>query len=115
GKLGARVIGQVRSTDTSYHWIVKEVQFIGSSGTAPTTFTITASAGANGAITPSGSVTVNQAANQSFTITPNSGYVVSSVTVDGASAGAVTSYTFTNVQANHTISASFALSATDTN
>lgn len=29
GKLGARVVGQVRTTDTSYHWIVKEVQVIG--------------------------------------------------------------------------------------
>ena len=73
----------------------------------PTTFTITASAGSGGSISPSGTVTVNQGASQSFTITPNSGYNVSSVTVDGASQGAITSYTFSNVQANHTISAAF--------
>ena len=73
----------------------------------PTTFTVTASAGANGSITPSGSVVVNSGANQAFTITPNSGYQVASVLVDGVSQGAVTSYTFTNVTANHTISASF--------
>jgi chitinase len=83
--------------------------------TSSTTFTITASAGANGSISPSGSVVVNQGANQSFTVTPNSGYVVSSVTVDGASVGAVSSYTFSNVQANHTISATFTASAGDTN
>jgi parallel beta-helix repeat protein len=79
------------------------------------TFTITASAGSNGTISPTGPVTVNQGANQAFTITPNSGYVVSTVTVDGTSVGAVTSYTFSNVQANHTISASFTASVSDTN
>jgi uncharacterized membrane protein len=79
-----------------------------SSGAAPT-FTITATAGANGAVTPSGSVVVNQGADQSFTITPNSGYQVANVLVDGASAGAVTTYTFSNVQADHTINATFSL------
>ena len=74
-----------------------------------TTFAITASAGANGSISPTGTITVNQGASQSFTITPNSGYNVSSVTVDGANQGAITSYTFSNVQANHTISAAFQL------
>jgi endoglucanase len=79
-----------------------------------TSFTITASAGTNGSITPSGAVSVTQGANQTFTIHPNSGYVVSAVTVDGSSVGAVTSYTFSNVQAAHTISASFAPAATFT-
>ncbi len=78
---------------------------------APATFTITASAGANGSISPSGNVVVNQGANQTFTITPNSGFAVSGVTVDGTSVGAVTTYTFSNVQANHTISATFAAQA----
>ena len=76
-----------------------------------TTFTITASAGSGGSISPSGTVTVNQGANQTFTITPNSGFTVSSVTVDGANQGAITSFTFSNVQANHTISATFASSS----
>jgi hypothetical protein len=79
-------------------------------GGGPTTFTISASAGSNGSISPSGSVTVNQGANQTFTITPSSGFTVSGVTVDGSSVGAVTSYTFSNVQANHSISATFASS-----
>ncbi len=48
-------------------------------------------------------------ADQSFTITPDSGYQVADVLVDGASVGAVTSYTFNNVMANHTIAASFAM------
>ena len=76
-----------------------------------TTWTITASAGANGSIAPSGAVVVTQGASQAFTITPNSGYHVAGVTVDGASAGAVTSYTFTNVTANHTIAATFAVNS----
>ena len=73
------------------------------------THTITATAGANGTISPSGSVTVNHGGSQTFTITPNTGYHVADVLVDGISVGAVTSYTFTNVTANHTIAASFAI------
>ncbi|MBI5016656.1 MAG: hypothetical protein HZB55_14350 [Deltaproteobacteria bacterium] len=73
------------------------------------TYTVTASAGANGSISPSGSVTVNRGASQSFTITPAAGYHVAGVAVDGASVGAVTSYTLSNVTANHTISATFAV------
>ncbi len=75
--------------------------------TAGTTFTINATAGANGRITPSGNIIVNQGSNVSFSITPNAGYRVNSVLVDGVSIGAVTSYAFNNVNANHTISASF--------
>jgi hypothetical protein len=78
-----------------------------------TNFTITASAGSGGSISPSGTVTVAQGANQTFTITANSGFKVSSVTVDGANQGAITSYTFSNVQANHTISAAFVVSTTN--
>jgi uncharacterized repeat protein (TIGR02543 family) len=72
------------------------------------TYTITASTGTNGTISPSGSVSVTGGANQTFTVSPASGYQVAALTVDGASVGAVTSYTFTNVTANHMISASFA-------
>src|SRR5207247_1982956 len=73
------------------------------------THTITASAGANGGISPSGAVTVNHGANQTFTITPAANYHVADVLVDAASVGAVTTYTFNNVTAAHTISASFAI------
>ena len=71
------------------------------------TYTIVATAGANGAITPSGSVTVNEGADQSFAIAANAGYHIASVLVDGESVGAVESYTFQNVTANHTIEATF--------
>jgi hypothetical protein len=72
------------------------------------TFNITASAGANGAISPSESISVNYGDNQTFTITANTGYYIVDVTVNGSSVGAVSSYTFTNVQAAYTISATFA-------
>jgi hypothetical protein len=71
------------------------------------TYTITAAADANGGITPSGMITLNTGGSQTFTITPNIGYQILSVIVDGASKGAVTTYTFTNVTANHTINAYF--------
>jgi hypothetical protein len=73
------------------------------------TYTLTPSAGSNGSITPSSVVTVNSGGSQIFTITPNSGYQVASVTVDGVSVGALSSYTFSSVTANHTINATFVL------
>ena len=74
---------------------------------AQSTYTIQASAGANGTITPSGTITVTQGANQSFSMIPNTGYEVQNVYIDGNSAGALTSYTFTNVTANHQIYVTF--------
>ncbi len=71
------------------------------------TYTITASAGANGSISPSGTVTVNSGANQTFTISPNNGYSIGDVKVDGGSVGKVSSYTFSNVTGNRSIEASF--------
>ncbi|MBD3316163.1 MAG: carbohydrate-binding protein, partial [Chitinivibrionales bacterium] len=71
------------------------------------TFEITASAEVGGAISPSGAVTVIEGSSQEFTITPDAGYVIQDVVVDGASQGAVTSYTFNNVSADHTIEATF--------
>ena len=75
---------------------------------APPTYTITASAGPGGSILPSGAVAIKSGGSQTFRITPNAGYSISGVTVDGSTAGAVASYTFRNVTANHTITASFA-------
>ena len=71
-------------------------------------YTIIASAGVGGSISPSGSVTANHGTNQTFTITPNTGYVILNVVVDGSSVGSVSSYTFSNVNAGHAISATFA-------
>jgi type IV pilus assembly protein PilY1 len=71
------------------------------------TFTITATAGTGGTISPSGSVTVIEGADQAFTITADTGYAVADVLVDGVSQGAIASYTFSTVTANHTITVSF--------
>ena len=73
------------------------------------TYTIAATAGDNGSISPSGAVTVNHEADQTFTITPDSHYQVVDVVVDNVSVGAVSTYTFTNVTADHTIHATFAV------
>ena len=72
-----------------------------------TNYTITASAGANGTITPSGAVLVQAGNSQTFTIGVNSGYSISNVLMDGSSVGTPSSYTFNNVQTNHTISVFF--------
>ncbi|MGI6403399.1 MAG: InlB B-repeat-containing protein [Oscillospiraceae bacterium] len=71
------------------------------------TYTITATAGAGGSISPSGGVTVNSGDSRTFTITPNSNYSIADVKVDDVSQGKITSYTFDNVTADHTISVTF--------
>jgi len=79
----------------------------GSSGTPVIVHTITASADSNGQITPFGQVPVNDGASLAFSITANTGYQIADVLVDGVSQGAISSYTFTNVVADHSISVSF--------
>ena len=69
--------------------------------------TITASAGTGGTISPTGTVLINDGANQTFTITPNTGYHIATLTVDGSAVTPAATYTFTSVTANHTIAASF--------
>ena len=76
-------------------------------GEAAQKYTITATAGEGGSITPNGDVSVKEGASQTFAITANNGYEIADVLVDGSSVGAVESYTFSDVKANHTISASF--------
>jgi hypothetical protein len=77
-----------------------------------TVYTVTASAGSGGSISPSGSTSVVQTGSLTYKITASGGFAVSDVLVDGKSVGRVSSYTFSNVSANHTISATFASSAT---
>jgi len=72
-------------------------------------WSIFASAGAGGTITPSGQVMVPNGTNQSFTITPSATYHIAGLAVDGVNVTPVSVFTFTNVRANHTIAASFAL------
>ena len=76
-------------------------------GSPIVTFTITATAGNNGTISPSGEVIVVQGEDTTFNITPNNGYIISALLIDGNSVTITNSYTFTDVQANHTIHADF--------
>ena len=73
-----------------------------------TTYTITATQSANGSIIPSGVTTVNSGDSTNYSITPNVGYSVATLTVDGSTVTPATSYAFNNVTANHTITATFA-------
>ncbi|MBO4875011.1 MAG: choice-of-anchor J domain-containing protein [Bacteroidales bacterium] len=84
---------------------------------AATTYTIVATAGNGGTITPNGTVTVNEGADQPFTITANAGYRIASVLVDGVEAISELAnnvYAFTNVTANHTIAATFEAASSTT-
>ena len=77
------------------------------SGHSYSYYTIKATAGAGGSISPSGSVSVREGRDQTFTITPDKGYAVANVKIDGKSIGAVKSYTFENVSRTHTIEVIF--------
>ena len=99
-------------TDTNYTTLTGEIELLyhksnggGSSGYSY--YTIEATAGAGGSISPSGSVSVREGRDQTFTITPDKGYAVSNVKIDGKSIGAVKSYTFENVSRTHTIEVIF--------
>ena len=104
-------------TNGTYNYWVRVLDFCGhqdssvATVTVYSTHTITASAGTNGSITPSGSVNVTHNASQAFTIAPNTGYHVADVQVDGSSVGALTAYTFSAVTTTHTIAASFTINS----
>ncbi len=70
-------------------------------------YTIFASSGSGGSISPNGEISVSQGGSKTFYISPSSGYSISNVTVDGGNKGSISSYTFSNVSSNHTISATF--------
>lgn len=76
-------------------------------GGSTTYYTIKAEAGDGGSISPSGRVHVARGSNKTFTITPDEGYRIADVLVDGKSVGAVSRYTFENVRTDHTIEAIF--------
>ena len=78
-----------------------------SSGSNYSYYTIKATAGTGGAISPSGNVSVREGRDQTFTITPDKGYAVANVKIDGKSIGAVKSYIFENVRRTHTIEVIF--------
>ena len=98
-------------TDTNYTTLTGEVELYHKSssggGWYDSYYTIKATAGAGGSISPSGNVSVREGRDQPFTITPDKGYAVANVKIDGKSIGAVKSYTFENVSRTHTIEVVF--------
>ena len=91
------------NTTVYAHWV-----YIGGGGSSGYSYyTIKATAGAGGSISPSGNVSVREGRDQTFTITPDKGYAVANVKIDGKSIGAVKSYTFENVRRTHTIEVIF--------
>jgi len=103
-----RVDGESKGAVTAYAFTNVIASHTIAAAFARNTFTITATAGANGVISPSGTLTVNEGASQTFTITPSAGCHVADVLVNGVSLGSVTSHTFTGIAADHTITAAFA-------
>ena len=93
---------------TSYTFTAVDTSHTISASFAPTSYAIVASAGPGGSISPVDTVAVACGADQAFTITPDPGFGVLDVTVDGGSVGADTTYTFAGVTADHTIDAAFA-------
>jgi Tfp pilus tip-associated adhesin PilY1 len=86
---------------------IKADHTIAASFAATGLFTIATTPGSNGSIWPAGPVSVAPGADQTFSIIPDAGYAVDEVKVDGKKKGALTAYTFENVDEDHTISATF--------
>jgi hypothetical protein len=70
-------------------------------------YSITATASTGGSVNPNGLTTVYYGDSRNYVITASSGYMIDTARIDGVSVGAVTTYTFSNVKGNHTISATF--------
>ena len=108
GSVGYSVSANTNNTSrTGTITIAGKTFTVTQSGSSLNSYTITAVAGSNGSISPSGTVAVGYGASQSFTITPARGYRIADVQVDGVSVGRTSTYSFGNVTADHTINASF--------
>ena len=99
-------------TNTNYTTLTGEIELYrksssGGGGWYYSYYTIKATAGSGGSISPSGNVSVREGGDQTFTITPDKGYAVANVKIDGKRIGAVKSYTFENVRRTHTIEVIF--------
>ena len=94
--------GSTGNRSYTAHW-----RYNGGGSSGYSYYTIKATAGTGGSISPSGSISVREGRDQTFTITPDKGYAVANVKIDGKSIGAVKSYTFENVSRTHTIEVIF--------
>ncbi len=99
-----KVDGNVKNPELEYSfYYVTDNHSITASFVPMNRYTITATAGTGGTISPNGAVSVVEGDNQAFTFTPNAGYEIADVLIDGTSEGQRTDYEFTNVTADHTI------------
>ncbi|WP_418986253.1 YDG domain-containing protein [Agathobaculum butyriciproducens] len=109
-KVGSVSVIATKAGDNNYNDVTSAPFVLMIKPATPTgepNYTIKATAGAGGSISPSGNVSVREGGDQTFTITPDEGYAVANVKIDGKSIGAVKSYTFENVSSPHTIEAIF--------
>ena len=109
-KVGSVSVIATKAGDNNYNDVTSApfvLMIKPATSTGEPNYTIKATAGAGGSISPSGNVSVREGGDQTFTITPDKGYAVANVKIDGKSIGAVKSYTFENVSSPHTIEAIF--------
>ena len=109
-KVGSVSVIATKAGDNNYNDVTSAPFVLMIKPATPTgepNYTIKATAGAGGSISPSGNVSVREGRDQTFTITPDKGYAVANVKIDGKSIGAVKSYTFENVSRTHTIEVIF--------
>lgn len=99
--------GVIQWMENLYEFVVDRNRTIIANFEALPTFTISAMAGANGSITPQGDVVVVKGTDKAFTMTPESGGRIAKVLVDGIDIGPVETYTFINVNRDHSIFVSF--------
>ena len=99
--------GTVVFTQTEYSFVVNSSRTLTAVFVPIAQYTITASSSSHGSILPEGTVQVTAGEDRTFTMMPDEGYKVGSVIVDGEDVGAVETYTFRNVNGNHSIHAQF--------
>lgn len=95
-------LAEISIADSPYNILI-----VASGAANTTTYTITVTQSANGTISPASGANISQGSDLAFTITPDSGFRIADVLVDGASVGAASSYSFTNIISNHSITATF--------
>jgi hypothetical protein len=95
------------TTAINSSFTVKEKPSSGRGGSSNVYYTVTATAGKGGAISPQGKTTISSGGQQSYTITADRGYEIKEVLIDGKGIGALSSYTFSGITGNHTIEAIF--------
>ena len=107
GTVSYSVSANTGASRTAASTIAGKIFTVTQAGVQNQAYSITASDGPGGSISPAGAVSISPGASQTYTITPDPRYRIQNVVVDGKSVGAQSSYTFANVTTNHTINVNF--------